>query len=275
MKQFNIKRFGQLLKWWAMTNQGSLIKLAGGAVIITFLVEVLLMIDVLTVKDAALALSLEQRQVENISGLMTFVFALCVTFSGSYMSSGLNKKQHREAFLMVPATQLEKYMLRWLYVVILIPVGIFLSFCLADVLRMLIMFAIGPHEFVSVLSGFSKSYVINIEDGQWLWSLSFLFVSALLFTQSFYILGGVLFRRHQFILTSVAGILLSVVIIYCISYFANNNFKLISGTNGVVAVHPLTYVVIAVNIVLALVNYGLSYYFFKRMQIINNKWLNI
>ena len=87
MKQFNIKKFGQLLKWWAMTNQGSLIKLAGGAVIITFLVEVLLMIDVLTVKDAALALSLEQRQVENISGLMTFVFALCVTFSGSYMSS--------------------------------------------------------------------------------------------------------------------------------------------------------------------------------------------
>ena len=101
MKQFNIKRFGQLLKWWTMTNQGSLIKLAGGAVIITFLVEVLLMIDTLTVKDAALALTFEQRQVEIISGLMTFVFGLCVTFSGSYMSSGLNKKQHREAFLMV------------------------------------------------------------------------------------------------------------------------------------------------------------------------------
>lgn len=275
MKQFNIKRFGKLLRWWAMTNQGSLVKLAGGTVIITFLVEVLLMIGVLSRGDTNMALMYEQRQVENIFGLMTFIFALCVTFSGSYMSSGLNKKQHREAFLMVPATQLEKYMLRWLYVVILIPVGIFLSFCLADVLRMLIMFAIGPHEFVSVLSGFSKSYVINIENGQWLWGLAFLFASALLFTQSFYILGGVLFRRHQFILTSVAGIFLSAVIIYCISYFVNNDFNLIRSVNGEVVVHPVTYFVIVVNIVLALLNYGLSYYIFKRMQIINNKWLNI
>lgn len=276
MEQFDIKRFGKLLKWWAITNKTALIKLVGGVFIFTFLAEALWMISVFYQENDTLALMMEQQFVSNIAGMMIAAFAFCVTFSGCYMSFGLNKKQSREAFLMVPATQLEKYMLRWLYVVIIIPVALFLSFVLADTLRMILMFILGPHEWISVLSHFFQSNMFIVENGHQVWMVPVLAFSLLLFFQSFYILGGILFRHHQFILTSVAGILLMVAFISFTSWLTRNmTIEMFDTYNGEFVVNASAYVATAISLLFAVLNYVLSFFFFKRMQIINNKWLNI
>ena len=86
---------------------------------------------------------------------------------------------------------------------------------------------------------------------------------------SFYILGGTLLRKQQFVITTLTLIALGLAFVYLMGVLA--------GMFGEDMFMTLTFVYIldAVFVALTLIDYWISYKLYANMQVINNKWFNI
>jgi len=100
---------------------------------------------------------------------------------------------------------------------------------------------------------------------------------------SLYIVGGTLFRRQQFLLTSVtiAVVFILLVIVRNQIDWNNINFDFITSTwdentlTYTPTFHPSFYIINSVVSLLIVFHYWASYKLFTRIQVINNKWLNV
>lgn len=100
---------------------------------------------------------------------------------------------------------------------------------------------------------------------------------------SLYIVGGTLFRRQQFLLTSGTIIAVSILLTIILNHidwsgvdieFVNSHWD--EETQTYIHVfHPLFYIINTVGCLLIVFHYWASYKLFTRMQVINNKWLNV
>ena len=86
---------------------------------------------------------------------------------------------------------------------------------------------------------------------------------------SFYILGGTLLRKQQFVITTLTLIALGLAFVYLMGVLA--------GMFGEDMFMTFTFVYIldAVFVALTLIDYWISYKLYANMQVINNKWFNI
>ena len=95
MNSFNIRRFGQTLRWLIAVNYRTMLLWTTGIALITFVVELFLL------KDASYPGKLISNTFEISSMFMTIAFA----FLASYVTSFINEKRRRMAFLALPATE--------------------------------------------------------------------------------------------------------------------------------------------------------------------------
>lgn len=220
----------------------------------------------------------------NISGTFFFVGFLLFLVCGASIFNNMRTKQSRATFLMLPASNLEKFVSRFLWVTVGCLVMLFSSLVITDVIQYVFSWFITPHMHGSLTVSFfeelfcSKSMDtsnIIMVDHQSVkvnyYSMWVLVVSFLFFCHSFFTLGGSIFRKYTVILTVVS----SFVLIFLLAVV----FNLIGGDLVVYFVEDLGpyktgYVMIVLFIILAVFNYWLSYKLFTRMQVINNKWLN-
>ena len=126
-------------------------------------------------------------------GALAMYFCFLVIASQLYGKE--QKKQIRTAFLMLPATNLEKFLARWLYMIgFSVVVGI-LTFIVADVLHMIWLSSAGRPVIAAtkffLFSG-KLSYVINV-----------IVYASLILIHSIYLFGGIYLRKHHFAITSL------------------------------------------------------------------------
>jgi hypothetical protein len=103
------------------------------------------------------------------------------------------------------------------------------------------------------------------------------------YIHSLYILGGTLFRRQQFLLTSCTIVLVAILLTMLLNQIDWNsmNIEFITGTwdektrTYTHFFHPFFYILNTAVTLLIFVHYWASYKLFCRMQVINNKWLNV
>ena len=73
------------------------------------------------------------RQLPCFSVIAMYIFFL---ISASTLYRGEQKKQQRIAWLMLPASNLEKFLSRWIYMLVFMLVGGVLTFFVADCIHM-------------------------------------------------------------------------------------------------------------------------------------------
>ena len=289
MKSFSINRFGKMLCWVLRVNMRSLLAWAVGSVGAVFMGELM------AIKMAGFNTPYSFLSATSQMGSVILVLVSLIMVSS--VVSTINEKRKRESFLMLPATNLEKYLALMVYTSVVCMVCLTLAFVLGDCLRMLWFWISPPKDsyssfdgetlyywWSSVLPLLVRDFTPNVLVGNsgfeytaWYIAMELVVVAGMtLWIHSLMTLGGTLLRKYAFIITSAFFILclslfVKFVSYYEISMFTSNweNGKLVTQEVG-----TLAYVLAAVLPLFAIFNYWASFRIFKGFQLITNKWTN-
>ena len=221
------------------------------------------------------------RQYNNIVGdtvgfgIVFFCFAML--FCASFMFSQMKDTRKRSAYLLWPVSNVEKYVVSFLYSVVFMTVLTVAAYVLADGLRVLTDWLTGRiviWGFPRLAEFFSTNAIC--ENWQSVW----LFFAWVFYFHSLYIVGGTLFRRQQFLMTSAVIVVVGILLIMTLNQ-VHPDVDIVTGTwdektrTYTQVFHPAFYILTSVLTLLIFFHYWLSYKLFTRIQVINNKWLNV
>ena len=135
MNSFSINRFGKTLRWVVSVNFRKLLMWTIGAALVIFLVEmIMLKMNKTTVPKG---------MIDAFSVVCILLLVIAALILISTIVSSINEKRKREAFLMLPSSNLEKFLSLVAYTTVISIVCIFLAIVVGDSLRMLWVWATG------------------------------------------------------------------------------------------------------------------------------------
>lgn len=189
----------------------------------------------------------------------------------------MSAKAKRIAFLMVPATCLEKYLWRLIYATVGFAVSFAVALLATDVTYLLLNSIFGEEEYRS-LAGFAIGVYLNWNslalDDNWLLTVWSFVIT--LWGYSFFVLGGAFWRRRAFVKTVgciLLAFLLLLTAVQWVPVSAEHSFydwvHTIMADEGkaTVAVSLLTIVFFLFTVL----NLWLGYRLFRRSQIVGFK----
>lgn len=212
-------------------------------------------------------------ELEALGGLYFLGTYLAIHIFASRLFNNLSTKQSRVRYLMIPATNLEKYLSRLTFVTI----GAFLILAIgilsADLLRLLLN-PLFPHSCGSVLPVLSRSFSFAWNDlvtvgrsthysGMYGWWIIHFTVALFAWIYTSYFVGSCLFRKWVFVKTSISLIVLLILATWL--------FGSITPNNGIIVKNDLVKVGALFFSFLTLLNFWLSYRLFNRLQVIPRK----
>ena len=205
-------------------------------------------------------------------------------FTASYVMELMNTQQKRISYLMLPATSLEKFLSRFLYVTAGFVIMTTLALLLAEATRFLLlpMFDL-PDAFKQSTLPYVWQTVMDVRtfnfNGSSIWSsiVSWLF---LIWIHSFFLLGGCRWYKHAFWKTlgcmMLVNLLFVIFLSYCIPSLNEDTILAIDEWCqqhlSWVTPEGLASFVIGVLTLLILLNWWLSYKLFTRSQVIQPKF---
>ena len=296
MNGFDINRFGKTLRWVVSVNFRKMLLWFTGSVLAVFLGEILF--KVMNPYGTPLDM------IHDVSQFLTGILGLVSLIMLSSIVSSINEKRKREAFLMLPASNLEKFLSLLVYSTVICIACAFLAIVLGDALRMLSYWAVGYQGEPYADGTYSNSVISEFSGKTYYWwssaipmliknyspeitnsgevpadlmivEMSFI-VGSILWIHSIYTLGGTLLRKYSFVATSVFVILCMVVFVRLVFVW---NYPLFhtQWDNGVLQSYEIGWLAVVLDIAFPIVsvfNYWASFHIFKGFQLITNKWLN-
>ena len=289
MNTFSFNRFGKMLRWVLSVNQRRILYAIAASVVGVFMAEMILL--------RMSGLDSPFRMLNHYGQVGAALFAVVSLILVSTIVSGVNEKRKREAFLMLPASNLEKFLALMTYTSVVCVLGVFLAFVLGDSLRMAWFWVSGPYTEIetSVMGNPTEYYywwssaipemvdnltphILEADSCNWFYLVMNLFVIAAIavWTHSLLIIGGTLFRKYSFVISCIIFLLFWVIFVKTTHYFELSMFtstwengRYVDGEIGVPA-----YVLAVLLPLLAVFNYWASFHIFKNFQLITNKWTN-
>jgi hypothetical protein len=144
-----------------------------------------------------------------------------IFFIGSYVGSTLSEhadsKEERITFYLHPASQFEKYLVRWIVVVPIFAVAAMVSFVLCDLIRTGIVSMCFPDTPGTYMFNYASAWRQFWNVGYKVWLLIGLYFC----TQSLFMVGSVFFRKNVFIKTCVSLLVLACVLFFIESTTGN------------------------------------------------------
>ena len=216
-----------------------------------------------------------------ISGFIGVISAIYVVLSGAMIISDLKTKQQRIDELALPATNLEKFVARAIGSTLLAVVIFLVAFFVADLLQMLINMLLHKGTFASttvmIKDAITKIRILDIKPSaeETFMSVSMSNILSFLAPNACYILGGMLFRKTAWLKTSLALIILGIIIF---SLFVGYGYLIYKYTDYVVYIPEWIqskWFSTTLSIVQIVVCYYFAYRIYCRLQAINTRWLNI
>ena len=262
MAQFDLDRFGNVMSRLLVIRQRniSVIFFTFQIIFLAFAMFVIPMFSGKTIDD----IGYRQLVIDTVGPLRSF--SLFVFFVlGTFFIQDLEGHQQRINELMLPATNLEKFVARVLLVVVIYPLAICASFIAADGLQLLISMLIAPEESFSMVVAYFDS---NSSIGD---SLLWDKVLSTLMSYSIAIFGGLLFRKLAWLKSIV--IYFVVIILSFIGFFYLKIFLYESTDYEVVFIENPYASLISIGV--SLLMFWSSYKIYTRLQVINNRWRNI
>ena len=253
MNSFSFNRFGKTLRWVMAVNFRTLLMWTIGSVVAVFVGELM---------TAEIGRYSADEMVRLYGTMGCVLFILVSLIMASTIVSSVNEKRKRQAFLMIPSTNLEKFLSLLVYTSVICVACVLLAFVLGDCLRMA-WFWIKIHSFsteyqVSVIGDPAETYhgwssalpklienlTPNVLDPDsyrrsWFYNAMNIFVifAIAVWNLSLMVICGTLLRKYAFVVASLIIILCSILL-------------------------------------LAVFNYWASFHIFKHFELITNKWTN-
>ena len=295
MSNFDINRFGRTLRWVVSVNFRKMLLWFTGSVLAVFLGEVLS--QMMYRYDTPLDMT------DDVSLFLRMILIIVSLIMVSSIVSNINEKRKREAFLMLPSSNLEKYLSLVIYSTVICIACAFLAIVLGDALRMLAYWASG-YQGQLLADGTYKTCVIDDETGEafYWWSSSIpmmiegmftitnyskvpvdfiivemaFVVGSILWTHSIYTLGGTLLRKYSFVATSVFVILCLALLVKLIVLSGGTMFSTQWDHGKLVRyeIGTMSWICAIAFPILSVLNYWASYRIFKGFELITNKWFN-
>ena len=304
MNNFNINRFGQTFRWVVATNFRNFIAWTLGAAVGAFLME-MIFVAMNVHSDGGNYVPVLYSTISQICQIALIIFVLVALSTGF---ADYQKKAKREAFLMLPSTNLEKFLAVVIYVTVVWSLAGFLAFAIGDTLRMAVRALAYGNEWYSLVPKMLDLFgemIPSYEDGMMIRPISYrvcapiALIGLFVWLHSTYILGGTLLRKYAFVASSL--VIISAFILmawlnhkYNLQFFYVDTF--IDGqsvdalrqsgaldANGpwsaksVQVLHKvgvLGYFITVALPILSIFNYWASFHIFKGFQLITNKWIN-
>ena len=274
MSNFDIRRFAKTARWQCGMSLKSVLSFAAG---LSFGYLFPMFGWLYPYLKGAKALD-EGRLMHSVE-LCTVVYMVVIVIAGTWIFADMGTKAQRIKVKMLPATDLEKYIVRWLGVTLGTMVSGIAAYCVADVLRILTCLVADVDYIGCTIPDFLRLLFTDTEMGFTTASsvpakvqgVYFLATGWLIWAQSLYVLGGTLLRRYQFAITSAVHIVLFIAFAAVISGASVNvETSVIDSSNN-----AAFYAVGTLFMAVAVANWWLSYRVFRRMQVVNNKWINL
>lgn len=279
MEKFSFKRFFRVLNWFLRTNSKQLLMWFAGAATCVFLLQMIVTLTGVVVKSSGGNTYTMGFTPENYKHALFVVKSIILVFmsiASLFVLSGvfrqLYKKQKAISFLMLPATNKEKYWVLLVYVTVAWTLCLFLGYVVADVLRMVIVPMFKDLPYVSTLTDPNLFFVVTEGHVVQKITASIYSLISIIWVHSCYIAAGSVFRKNGFVIAS-AGLLLIVALFE--NVWIKNFGSLISVEDNTLSVNYLVWVVVFVLLAWTVYNYRLSYRLFKNFQVINNKRTNL
>lgn len=279
MEKFSFKRFFRVLNWFLRTNSKQLLMWFAGAATCVFLLQMIVTLTGVVVKSSGGNTYTMGFTPENYKHALFVVKSIILVFMSIatlFVLSGvfrqLYKKQKAISFLMLPATNKEKYWVLLVYVTVAWTLCLFLGYVVADVLRMVIVPMFKDLPYVSTLTDPNLFFVVTEGHVVQKITASVYSLISIIWVHSCYIAAGSVFRKNGFAIAS-AGLLLIVALFEKV--WTKNFGSLISVKDNTLSVNYLVWVVVFVLLAWTVYNYRLSYRLFKNFQVINNKRTNL
>ncbi|MEE1141992.1 MAG: hypothetical protein UHP25_11525 [Prevotella sp.] len=211
-----------------------------------------------------------------MSQYVLMIFSIAMYMMATQIFMVMKTTGQREQFLMLPASNLEKYISRFLFSTLGAAVAMITAIVVSDLVQLIFSFVLlpGHHQSVclSIMALLWKIWTTFIEsiDSAGALMLSLLIMTCGVLVHSFFILCGTLFRKHTIV---VSGILF-IVMIYLVIYVIES----VPGTITTCLMHgdnSWIFCLLIAELLLAGFQYWLSYKVFTRMQVICNRWINL
>lgn len=266
---FNGKRFVQTVKWTEATYLTPSIKQM-------VIMAVMLFVATMMAHNGTWT----SESIHAVTGTAIAVLTLYFIFCGTQITLGMRKQQSRVFAMMLPASNGEKYLARLLHVTLGAIAITVVATVGADVLSMVYRM-VTTGQLPASLTWATLTDTVELLE----WTsgnAAELFATTtsvlmVVLAHSFFVLGGTFFRRAQLPLTMLVG--------FCIMLFLGfSTVKVASGdlpaeleldTEYVIDLYSVYVITDVVIVLFALLSYWLAYRLFKRMQLINNKWINV
>ena len=280
MKNLDRRRLCHAMSWLAMTRLHDVLKLTAGFAVFFFFLFLWM--------GTAHAADQDSLMIYNASALGT-LFTVCgfvLMFSGSFITNDMRTNQGRINVLMLPVSNLEKFVSRCVFVLVSSLASLFAAVVAADVCQMLFRLVSGggwvSMTWLALLSLKNTAASLYTDYG---WAFGMTMLLMFFVTHSFYVLGGTFFRRNQWILTTGVSFVLFNVLGWSLAMmlpYANFDFlSFPSWLRRFSESYPEQFAYVAfalfniIQLALTALFYGLAYRLFCRIQLKNNKWTNL
>lgn len=264
MSKFKYKRFGTTFRWTERYSRKILIKVLSLSLAVYLFI---LLINTLAITYKGTPADMQQLSLLRAIKSCSVAYLVWVIISGQWFCPNIKTKQQRITIKMLPATDLEKFLshVAWLALQL---IGMCIIFCMADLIRVALFAALGLDWIqwgIPVFFDNITTYVHFLDDKSPVYYMAGM--AWLLWAQSLFALGSILFNRYNGIIISVIHVILFVAFI---TVMATSKNDMASLTKDV-----MIYIVLVIFTILAVFNWIMAYRLYSRMQVVNNKLINL
>lgn len=215
----------------------------------------------------------------NLAGAALFMGFALMMVAGCSIFKNLLSKQNRITFLSLPASNLEKYISRFIWVNVGYAILFVIAVIFADLILALfsLMLGLGVHGSVTVtlfaelFESKTVLYSRILNPGYF----SVMVCTIMLFMQSSWTLLGTLFRKNAWLWTLCIQVLLGTSWAMAISGSDSFLSQLWLSFYSTLGRDLFFWMHVILGLAASALMYWGSYRIFCRMQVINNKWLNV
>lgn len=204
------------------------------------------------------------------SAMALFIFLL---IAASTLYRNEQKKQRRIAWLMLPASNLEKFLSRWVYLIAFSLVSGLLPFFVADGIHAIYLSMTGYPVMTAIDDFFHVMPHVpeNVPEGDItvFWLSTIMMYSFFIGIHAFYLLGGVFFKKFHFIAVSA-------LVVLAFAGFASLFNMLVTPRQSMSISITAYYISVTVfwTLVITLFTW-LAYRLFCRWQVVTHKFVNL
>lgn len=269
----NKNRFLQVLRWELLLGKRQI----ANSFLASFTLIVIPQILVLIVKpsyDSTVTMGI----------LCAIGLCAYIVLCGSFIFSRLRSRQQRINNFMLPASNSEKFIARYLMLILATPLAAIAGFLAGDLVQHLLTMAFGAAPALWALTSLNDFFsnlfnagpaVIDYNDLGSIYGGPWAFALGLIAQHAVFLFFGSLFHKHPLVMGILSWMALNMLILTVVSVILKQIFDLVASDYSI-TLYDSWWLAIgyAVNIAITVFCYWFAYRRYTRLQVINNQWIN-